>query len=56
MELKLKLACLKKVERVGFNRTFMELKRHIVYVIGIGLLSFNRTFMELKLRTHLAVD
>ena len=32
----------------GFNRTFMELKRHIINIIRVSLFGFNRTFMELK--------
>lgn len=33
---------------MGFNRTFMELKRKEPVAVDLGECSFNRTFMELK--------
>ena len=48
MELKQELAAMVSVTALGFNRTFMELKRQTLTRSVLGRKGFNRTFMELK--------
>ena len=48
MELKSVVERMSSARVKCFNRTFMELKCHLMYLLMTLNLRFNRTFMELK--------